>query len=75
MTDDSQAAARWFALVMVRIAGSAGAVFGLVLLGRAHALVPQLLGGAILISALLMIATVPRSLARKWRTPPKNTLR
>ncbi|WP_375391003.1 hypothetical protein [uncultured Sphingomonas sp.] len=60
---------RWLALTLVRLAGSAGAVFGLVLIGRAHMPGPQALGIAIVLSALLMIATVPRALAHRWRTP------
>lgn len=60
---------RWLMLTLVRLAGSAGAVFGLVLIGRAHAPGPQALGVAIVLSGLLMIATVPRALAHRWRTP------
>lgn len=56
-------------LTLVRIAGAAGGVFGLVLAGRAQALGPKLLGIGIVLSALLMIATVPRALARRWRSP------
>lgn len=70
MTPADPAIGRWLAMVGVRIAGAAGAMFGLVLIGRAHALGPKILGTAIVLSALLMIATVPRSLAARWRTPP-----
>lgn len=66
---DLLARRRWLALVFARLAGTAGAVFGLVLVGRAHALGPKLLGVAIVLSALLMIATVPRALVRRWRSP------
>ena len=59
---------RWLAVALTRVAGSAGAVFGLVLLGRAHTLGPRLLGGAIVLSALWMIAAVPRALAHRWRS-------
>lgn len=69
MPPDSLARRRWFLIALTRLAGTAGAVFGLVLIGRAHALGPRLLGGAIVLSALLMIATVPRALAHRWRTP------
>ncbi|HEU0043793.1 hypothetical protein [Sphingomonas sp.] len=68
MTDDP-AKGRWLMLVLVRLAGAAGAFFGLLLIGRAQALEPKLLGMAIVLSALVMIATVPRALARRWRTP------
>lgn len=69
MSDDAVAKRRWLALVAVRLAGAAGAVFGCVLIGRAEALGPKLLGLAIVLSAVAMIATVPRALARRWRTP------
>lgn len=71
MTDKSQAARRYFAMTLVRIAGAAGAVFGLILIGRAHAMLPKAIGVLIVLSALLMIATVPRALAHRWRTPPE----
>ena len=71
MTDPQTTARnRWLAMTLTRIAGSAGAIFGVVLLGRAQTLGPKILGVAIVLSALVMIATVPRSLARRWRTPP-----
>jgi hypothetical protein len=60
---------RYYTMMAIEIAGVAGAVFGLVLAGRSVGLVPRLLGGAIVLSALLMIAVVPRSLARRWRSP------
>ncbi len=69
MTDDVLARRRWLTLVAIRIAGSAGAVFGVVLLGRATRWPDQALGIAIVLSALGMIAIVPRSLARQWRSP------
>jgi hypothetical protein len=69
MTDDALARRRWLALVAVRLAGAVGGVFGLVLIGRAERLEPKLLGVLIVLSALFMIATVPRALARRWRTP------
>ncbi|WCM27599.1 hypothetical protein NDN01_01300 [Sphingomonas sp. QA11] len=72
MTDpDITARNRWLTLTLTRLAGSAGAVFGVVLLGRAQTLGPKILGVAIVLSALAMIAIVPRSLARRWRTPPE----
>lgn len=62
---------RWLAIVGSRIAGAIGGAFGVVLLGRAETLGPKLLGVAIVLSALVMIAILPRSLARRWRTPPE----
>jgi len=69
--DDARPRNRYFVLVAVRLVGAAGAVFGLVLLGRAVDLPTRLLGAAIVLSALAMIAIVPRSLAARWRTPPE----
>jgi lysylphosphatidylglycerol synthetase-like protein (DUF2156 family) len=60
---------RWLVLVGVRVGGVAGAVFGLVLAARAHGVAPKLLGIAIVLAALLMIAIVPASLAHRWRSP------
>ena len=61
---------RYFVLALSRLATAAGAVFGVVLLGRATTLAPKLLGVAIVVSALAVMAIVPRYLARRWRTPP-----
>ena len=69
---DTTARNRWLALTLTRIAGSAGAIFGVVLIGRAQTMGPKILGVAIVLSALAMIATVPRALARRWRTPPES---
>ncbi len=69
MTDgDRIARNRWLALVGTRLAGTAGAVFGLVLLGRAVALPDRLIGLGIVLAAMYMMAVVPRALARRWRT-------
>lgn len=65
---DALAKRRWLIMTLTRLAGSTGAVFGLVLLGRAHAVGPKLLGAAIVLSALLMIAIVPRAMAQRWRS-------
>lgn len=63
------ARARWAAIVGVRMAGTLGAVLGVVLLARADDLPRRVLGIAIVLAALWMIATVPRALAHRWRTP------
>ena len=60
---------RWLALVGSRILGVAGALLGLVLVGQAATTGQRILGAAIVLSALLMIAVVPAALARRWRTP------
>ncbi|MEG3176261.1 hypothetical protein U1872_08480 [Sphingomonas sp. RB3P16] len=61
---------RYFALAGTRLLGAAGAMLGLILIARAETLVPKIIGTALVLSAMLMIATVPRALARRWRTPP-----
>ncbi len=62
---------RWLAMVGSRLAGSIGAIFGLVLAARAHDWPTKALGVAITLSALAVIAIVPASLAQRWRTPPQ----
>ena len=69
MSDEALARRRYFLITLVRIAGAAGAVFGLVLIGRAHELAPKVVGVLIVLAAVFMIATVPRALAHRWRTP------
>jgi uncharacterized membrane protein YdcZ (DUF606 family) len=66
---DTQARSRYFAIAATRIAGSLGGVFGLFLVARGVIWWEKALGIAIVLSALYMIATVPKALAHKWRTP------
>lgn len=61
---------RWLAIALTRLAGSAGAVLGVILLARAGDVATRVLGGALVLAALYLIATVPPALARRWRTPP-----
>ncbi|UUL81335.1 hypothetical protein [Sphingomonas qomolangmaensis] len=71
--DDSghdPAMTRYFLMVAARIVPVAGALFGLVLLGRAVTLPDRILGMAIVLAAIFVMATLPRALARRWRTPP-----
>ena len=68
---DTTARNRYFAMVGARLLGVAGALLGLILIARADATVPKAIGTALVISALLLIAIVPRALARRWRTPPQ----
>lgn len=72
MSDDRTARNRYFMIVGARLAGVAGAVLGLVLIGRAQTTEPKVVGTALVLAALLMIAIVPRALARRWRTPPER---
>lgn len=70
--DDALALRRWLVMQVVRFAGFAGAVFGLVLVARGEAFAPRLLGIAIVLSAFFVIATVPSALAHRWRTPRES---
>lgn len=69
MTEDP-ARNRYFAMVGVQMVAVIGAVFGLVLMGRATNWYFTILGAAILLAGLYVMAVVPRAMARKWRTPP-----
>ena len=77
MTDPAtQARNRWLIITLIRLVAVAGAVFGVVLIGRAPTWFPRVLGAAIVLSALYMSWVVPASLAHRWRTPeeaPKRT--
>ncbi|AXJ95845.1 MULTISPECIES: hypothetical protein [unclassified Sphingomonas] len=67
--EDAKAMRRWLALVAIRLAGTAGAVFGMILAARTHDIPVKILGIAIVLSALAVIAIVPASLAHRWRSP------
>ena len=69
--EDALARRRYYAMAGVNLIATAGAVFGLVIAGRANNWPGTLLGGAIIVSALYVMAVVPRAMARKWRTPPE----
>ena len=71
MTDEIRARNRYFAMTGVRIAAVAGALLGLILIARAHDWTPKLIGTGIVLSAMWVIAVVPRALAHRWRTPPQ----
>jgi hypothetical protein len=66
---DRVARNRYFMIAGVNLAAVAGAVLGLLILGRAQATAHLVLGGALMLSALYVMAVVPRSLARRWKTP------
>lgn len=75
MTEPDAAAAaitarnRYFLIVFANMALVAGAILGLLIIGRSNDLAPRLLGAAILFAALYCMAVVPRAMARRWRTP------
>lgn len=69
---DTLARNRYLAIVASRLVAAAGAVFGLVLLSRGISIGQKVLGTAIVISAMIVMAVVPAALARRWRTPPEG---
>ena len=69
---DTLARNRYLAIVTSRLVAAAGAVFGLVLLSRGMSIGQKILGTAIVISAMIVMAVVPAALARRWRTPPEG---
>lgn len=73
----TQSRNRWLIITAVRLVAAAGAVLGVVLLARAPSWPYQVLGGAIVLSALYMSWAVPASLAHRWRSadpvPPRPT--
>jgi len=78
MTDSAiQSRNRWLIITAIRLLAIAGAVFAVILIGRAPSWPPKVLGVAIVLSALYMSWVVPASLAHRWRTPdedaPKRT--
>ncbi|MEI9928381.1 MAG: hypothetical protein WDN44_12665 [Sphingomonas sp.] len=69
--DESLARKRYYAMMAVNIVATAGAVLGLVIAGRSHSWGYSVLGGAIILSALYVMAVVPAAMAQRWRTPPE----
>lgn len=68
---DALARKRYYAMMGVNVVATAGAVLGLVIAGRTHSWGYAILGGAIIISSLYVMAVVPVAMARRWRTPPE----
>lgn len=69
--NEDPAKVRWFYITLSRLAASGGAVLGVILLAEGDTVWRRVLGGAIVVSAMTMMAIVPRSLAKRWRTPPE----
>lgn len=70
MTPNTLARNRWFAMVAVRLAATAGAVLGVILIARAIDTQTKVLGTAIVVAALYVMAVIPKAMAHRWRTPP-----
>jgi hypothetical protein len=62
---------RYYMIVGANLVAVAGAVLGLLIAGRSVTTWQTVLGGAIILSSLYVMAVVPRALARRWRTPPE----
>ncbi|MBB4096534.1 hypothetical protein [Sphingomonas kyeonggiensis] len=74
MTEAEQLARkRYYIIVAVNMLGTAGAVLGLLVAGRAPNYGVTVFGGAILLASLYFMAVVPRFLARRWKTPVEAT--
>ena len=72
MTDaDRIARNRYFIMTGVNLGAVAGAVLGLLIAGRSQDNVTSILGGALILASLYIMATVPRAMARKWKSPEK----
>ncbi|UZK67627.1 hypothetical protein [Sphingomonas sp. M1-B02] len=70
MTDEEKLARkRYYMMAGVNLLATAGAVLGLVIAGRSQTTEYTVLGCAVILSSLYMMAVVPRALARRWRTP------
>ena len=69
---DATARNRYLIIATTRIVASLGAILGVILLARAQDWPTKGLGVAIVLAALYMVATVPRALAHRWRTPPEQ---
>ncbi|UYY58282.1 hypothetical protein [Sphingomonas sp. S2-65] len=66
---DRLARKRYYLMSGVNLAAAAGAVLGLLIMGRSQATEHTLLGGALILASLYVMAVVPRAMARKWKTP------
>ena len=60
---------RFLIINAARLTGIAGAVFGVVLIGRFEQWPIKVLGAAIVLSAIYMSWTIPAALAHRWATP------
>jgi hypothetical protein len=66
---DDPARARWLYMTLARLVGAAGAVLGVLLLAQGDTTARKVLGGAIVLASLWVMAIVPQALARRWRSP------
>lgn len=69
---DRLARTRYYVMTGVNLAGAMGAFLGLLIAGRSVTTFHSLLGGALILTSLYVMAVVPRSLARRWKTPEQK---
>ncbi|HEX8302944.1 hypothetical protein [Sphingomonas sp.] len=70
MTDAERLAQKRYYLIQgVNIGACAGAVLGLLIAGRSVTTVHTMLGGALILASLYVMAVVPRAMAKRWKTP------
>jgi uncharacterized membrane protein YhaH (DUF805 family) len=62
---------RYYLMMLANLVGVAGAVLGLLIVGRAHTNELTMLGATLLLASLWVMAAIPKMLARRWRTPPE----
>lgn len=68
MTEDP-ARARFFAISLVRLAGVAIGLLGVVIIAKRLVEPAEIVGGLLLTVALIDIMVLPLVLARRWRSP------
>ncbi len=72
MTDEDRTAQmRYYLMTLARISGAAGAVFGIVILGRAVDWPEKAIGLALTLASLWEMAVLPRALAARWKSKPE----
>ena len=70
MTEDERLARnRYYLIQGVNLAASASAVLGLLIAGRSVTTFHTMLGGALILASLYVMAVVPRAMAKRWKTP------
>ena len=69
--EDALARQRYFTMALSRLAATVVVVIGIVIMGRAVAMPSRLAGLAVALVGLAGMVLIPRSMARRWRTPPR----
>ncbi len=72
-TPSDPAARRFWAIQLMRVFGVTIAVCGLIVLGDQAPDLPRWSGLVLVLAGMVVMAVIPRNLARRWRTPPQDT--